>query len=87
MLESEIPLNNIQDINFVRHHSKRCSIDPKTCPERGHDKGPAAARFLAGVCGNRLLGSHPSLWLTEARAPKRVLTDAWEELQNTGRSP
>lgn len=82
MLEEEIPLSAISEMRFVTHHSKRCSISPSTCPDRGHDGNRAAARLLAGACDRRLLAIRPEVWVDNNGAPKECLRYAWEKLRD-----
>lgn len=57
MFESELKLSDLDDFNFVKHHSSFCSRSRDVgnrCPERGKEAGPAGAKFFAMAAARRL---------------------------------
>lgn len=82
MLEDELSLSSVSRLRFVRHHEKRCSISPTSCPDRGHTGARAAARLLAGACDRRLLSNCSGIWIDEHDAPRDCLQTAWESLRD-----
>lgn len=87
MFEGAIELSSVQSLRFVTHHPQRCSVDPRSCQDRGLDTQLAGARFLAGACVRSLL--RPFLWLTDDETPSRALATAWNEVRHqiTRRTP
>jgi len=82
MFEDVIPLSDLTELRFVTHHPRRCSIDPNSCPDRGHSSWHGAARFLTGACNRNLLANQPGLWVTDEGAVRESLTFAWEEIRS-----
>jgi hypothetical protein len=81
MLEQNVPLSEVSQLRFVRHHPNRCCIDPKHCPDRGDDLHRGAARFLAGLCSRRTLdGPLKILWLKGTTFDTTLLSMAWDRL-------
>ena len=80
MFEAPLPLDKVSSLQFVTHHPNRCSIDPASCPDRGHGGQRGGARLLAGACARRVL--RPQLWLDEEDKPTGALKLAWNELRH-----
>ena len=80
MFEGPIQLTSVKSLRFVRHHPNMCSIDYRSCPDRGLVAQRSAARFLAGACAGRLL--RPLLWLKDDDTPTTSLVSAWNELHH-----
>lgn len=55
MVERDIEISELWDLDFVKHHSHQCSIDPKSCPERGMSHNDAATKFLARLVGAKVV--------------------------------
>jgi hypothetical protein len=57
MVESELQLQDVIRIDFIRHHQTQCCIDWRVCKDKGFDVGYGGSLFLAGL----LAGEMPAL--------------------------
>lgn len=61
LYEGNLALDLVTQIEFVGHHSYRCSIDPRNCPSLGHSMYDGCAQFLASVVARRMRVDIPGL--------------------------
>ena len=54
MLEAELQFEAITQVDFVRHNPVQCSIDWRTCSDKGLSPEDAGARFLAALASSEL---------------------------------
>jgi len=71
MLEGDIDLERASKVDFVRHHSDRCSIDYRSCRSRGYSADVGGAEFVAAVVSRGLSLALPGIVLEdESLGPK-----------------
>ena len=69
MWEGDISLRRATDIGFVKHHPKRCNVDPYSCRYRGFSDLRGGAEFVASIVARDIGKALPGL----VRANKSVL--------------
>lgn len=82
MFESDIDLKDAKDVDFVRHHPNRCSIDWRTCPFKRVSADIAGARLLAGLTARMIAAQVPGL-LNEDGSAGNALEGAMAAMTTT----
>lgn len=49
MVEGDLSLDQVTELDFVRHHPRYCNIDYRTCPYKGMNDDEAASKFLGAL--------------------------------------
>lgn len=83
MLEREIPLMELVNTDFMKHHPKFCCNTPEICPDRDQHSEQGGARFLAGLAALQLNAQHLNLTQeTEGLIqPTESTRRAWHQLR------
>jgi hypothetical protein len=84
MLERELELEDCVRVEFVDHHQYQCSIDPRSCSERGLRADKAGALFISGLVAGKLSGDdlHMTKLKSDKVLPGNEIKDAWDELED-----
>lgn len=61
MYELALEVSSSTGLKLVNHHDKRCSIDPRNCPDLGLSDGRARGHFFAGIVSHSISNNVRSL--------------------------
>ena len=59
MLEGDIPFSYVNQVDFVTHHSRQCSISPSSCIFLGVSNREAGSQFVANIISRNILINIP----------------------------
>lgn len=70
MVEDDLDLALATQVDFVKHHSKRCNIDHRTCGYCGASADAGGAEFTAAMVSRRPSLDLPGLVVDRGRGPR-----------------
>lgn len=70
MVEGDLELASVTDVDFVKHHTKRCSVDYRTCRYCGTSSDDGGAELIAGMIARRDSVRLPGLVVDYGQGPR-----------------
>lgn len=69
MIEGDLDLALATDVDFVKHHAKRCNIDYKTCAYCGASRDKGGAEFVAAMVSRQSSLDLPGVVVNDGTGP------------------